>query len=222
MDVTYPLLLIVLGIVVLLLGKRIAVLGAAVGALLGVVLLNIFPASGSLFWEFVAVGGLAIAGFFLAGLAKGIVDIVLIVLCALAGAVILVEFLDFFPIVAQWQWLFAIVGGLIGWMIYRRFHDMALIILAGLIGGLLVTRGLIGLIPSFTALQGWLGTLLAIVLAGGGIGYQSGYFANRKAAQVEAAQAQAAAAPAQTPPTAAPAPTQAGDMGAPTPPPVNG
>ena len=37
----FPLLLIVLGIVVLAIGKRLAVLGAAVGALLGVGLLSL-------------------------------------------------------------------------------------------------------------------------------------------------------------------------------------
>jgi hypothetical protein len=202
----YPVLLISLGIVVLLLGKRVAVLGAAVGAIVGVALLYLFSASGSLVWQLVLVGGLAIAGFFLAGLAKGLVNIVLVVLCALAGAAIMVTFLDLFNVEAGWvNWVLAIVGGLIGWMMYSRFNDMALVILSAIIGGLLVTRGLANLLPAF---QGWLGTLVTLVLAGGGIGFQSGYFANRKAAQAQAA------APA--------APAAASDEGSPTAPTSNG
>jgi hypothetical protein len=64
-------------------------------------------------------------------------------------------------------------------ILVRRFKDWAMIILAGLIGGLLVTRGLsIWLL----FLEGVLGTLLVIVLAGGGIAYQGGLFGKRKAA----------------------------------------
>jgi hypothetical protein len=53
-------------------------------------------------------------------------------------------------------------------------------VLAGLIGGLLITRGLAAWLP---ILEGVLGTLLVIVLAGIGIAYQGGFFARRKAAK---------------------------------------
>jgi hypothetical protein len=138
------------------------------------------------------VAALAAAGFFLAGLAKGIVNIVLIVLCALAGAAIVLGFIDLFQLTLGWlEWVFALLGGLAGWIVYSRFHEGAMVILAGVIGGLLVTRGLTIWMP---ALQGWLGTVLAIVLAGGGIAYQSGYLAKRQAAQQAQAEAAAAAA----------------------------
>ena len=41
----FPILVIAIGIAVLLFGKRLAVLGAAVGALLGVGVLSLFPSS---------------------------------------------------------------------------------------------------------------------------------------------------------------------------------
>jgi hypothetical protein len=204
----YPGLLVVLGVLVLLLGSRLSILGAAVGALLGVVFLNLFSVAADPLFQIGFVILLAVGGFFLTGLAKGIVDIVLAVLCALAGAAIVLGFIDLFNFTLGWmEWLFAILGGLAGWMVFRSFREMALIILTGLIGGLLVTRGLTVWLP---VLQGWLGTLLAIVLAGGSIGYQSGFFAKRKAAaqeKAEAAQAQAAAA--QPPATAAQPPATA-------------
>jgi hypothetical protein len=187
----YPLLLIALGIVVLLLGKRVAVLGAAVGALVGMTILALFGDSEIGLWAIVLVAGLAVAGFVLTGLAKGIVDIILLILCILGGAAIVTGFFDLFNLSATWaNWLFALVGALIGWGLYKRFHETAVLILAGLIGGLLVTRGLTFLLPGLAALGGWLGTLLVIVLAGASVGYQSGYFAKRRAA----AQAKAEAA----------------------------
>jgi hypothetical protein len=57
--------------------------------------------------------------------------------------------------VVGWDWLWQL--SLIGFILDRRFKDWAMIILAGLIGGLLV-----------------------IVLAGGSIAYQGGFFGRRK------------------------------------------
>ena len=75
-------------------------------------------------------------------------------------------FLDLFRI--------AVVGGVVGLIMVRRYKDWAMIVLAGLIGGLLVTRGLTIWLPF---LQGAFGTLLVIVLAGGGIAFQGGFIA---------------------------------------------
>ncbi len=173
-------LLIAIGLAVLALGKRPSVLGAAVGALCGLALLRLFPGdSGPL----VTLGlplVLAVAGFFLAGFAKGIINIVLLVLGVLAGAAIVLGFLDLFNIdTGLFDWLLAVVGGVIGLILVRRFKDWALIILAGLVGGLLVTRGLTGWLPF---LEGALGTLLVLVLAATGIAYQGGLLSGRKAA----------------------------------------
>lgn len=174
----FPILLIAIGIAVLLFGKRLAVLGAAVGALLGVGLLRLFPGSSSLLLELAIPILLAVIGFFVAGFAKGIVDIVLLVLGALAGAAIVLGFLDLFNInFGLLDWILAIVGGVVGLILVRRFKDVALILLAGLIGGLLVTRGLTIWLPF---LEGAIGTLLVIVLAVAGIAYQGGFSARSK------------------------------------------
>ena len=71
-------------------------LGAAVGALLGVGLLHLFPGQSAPLLELAIPILLAVIGFFLAGFAKGIVNIVLMVLGALAGAAIMQGFLDLF------------------------------------------------------------------------------------------------------------------------------
>jgi hypothetical protein len=175
----FPIFLIALGIAVLLLGKRLAVLGAAVGALFGMALLRLLPGTTDSLLALLIPILLAVIGFFVAGFAKGIVNIVLIVLAALAGAAIVLIFLDLFNVDRSLlDWLLAVVGGIIGVILVGRFKDWAMIILSGLIGGLLITRGLSAWLPS---LQGVFGTLLVILLAAGGILYQGGFLSRRKA-----------------------------------------
>jgi hypothetical protein len=173
----FPILLIAIGIAVLAFGSRLAVLGAAVGALLGLSLLHVIPGSSGPLLQLAIPTGLAVLGFFGAAFAKGIIDIVILVIGALAGAAIVLGFLDLFRIdFISLDWLAAVVGGILGMIMVRRFKNWAMIILAGLIGGLLVTRGLSDWLPF---LQGALGTLLVIVLAGGAIAYQGGLFGPR-------------------------------------------
>lgn len=169
----FPILVIAIGIAVLALGKRLAVLGAAVGALLGVGLLNLFPGSATPLTVLLIPGLLAVIGFFVAGFAKGIVNIVLLVLGTLAGAAIMLGFLNLFNLTSSLiVWLLAVLGGVVGLILIRRFKNWAMIILAGLIGGLLITRGLTVWLPF---LSGGIGTLLVLVLAGVGIAYQGGF-----------------------------------------------
>ncbi len=176
----FPILVIAIGIAVLVFGKRLAVLGAAVGALLGVALLRLFNVPVTDLLALLIPILLAVIGFFVAGFAKGIVNIVLLVLGALAGAAIVLGFFDLFNVGSSLLvWILAVVGGVVGLILVRRYHDWALIILAGLIGGLLVTRGLT---VWFQFLQGAIGTLLVIVLAGGSIAYEGGFLGKRKAA----------------------------------------
>jgi len=179
----FPVLVIAIGIAVLAFGKRLAVLGAAVGALLGLALLRIIPGtSSSPLLALLIPILLAVIGFFVAGFAKGIVNIVLIVIGALAGAEIMLGFLDLFGTASGlFYWLLAFIGGVIGVMLVQRFKDWAMIILAGLVGGLLVTRGLTIWFPF---LQGTIGTLLVLVLAAASILYQGGFLNKRRAATV--------------------------------------
>jgi hypothetical protein len=168
----YPIFVIAIGIAVLAFGKRLAVLGAAVGALLGLGLLQLFPVPVDPTLAFLVPAVLAALGFFFAGVAKGVVNIVVMVLGTLAGAAIMLGFLDLLGVdFGLVDWLLAVLGGIIGLVLVRRFEDWAMIILAGLVGALLVMRGLSILIPS---LGGTLGTLLTVILAGLGIAYQGG------------------------------------------------
>jgi len=174
MNVLCPVLIIAIGIAVLVAGKRLAVMGAAVGALLGVALLQLLniPLTDVLLTLLIP-GLLAVIGFFVAGFAKGIVNIVLLVLGALAGAAIVLAFFNLFNIGSTLLvWLLAVVGGVVGLIMVRRYHDWAMLIFSGVVGGLLVTRGL-GAWLSF--LQGIVGTLLVLVLAGGSIVLQGGF-----------------------------------------------
>ena len=174
----FPILIIAIGLAVLAFGRRLAVLGAAVGALLGLALLRLIPGtSSSPLLALLIPILLAVIGFFVAGFAKGIVGIVLIVLGALAGAAIMLGFLDLFGTAAGLiDWILALLGGVIGVILVQRFKDWAMIILSGLIGGLLVTRGLTNWLPF---LQGAAGSLLVLVLAVGSIVYQ-GRFRNKR------------------------------------------
>lgn len=174
----FPVLIIAIGIAVLVFGKRLSVLGAAVGALLGLALLRILPGtSSSPFLALMLPILLAVIGFFVAGFAKGIINIVLTVLGALAGASIMEGFLDLFGISIGWlDLVLALTGGVIGVILVSRYKNWALIILASLIGGLLVTRGLSVWLPF---LEGAAGTLLVLVLAGAGIAYQGGFSKKR-------------------------------------------
>jgi hypothetical protein len=174
----FPILVIAIGIVVLAFGKRLAVLGAAVGALLGVALLRLFNVPITDLFALLIPLLLAVIGFFVAGFAKGIVDIVLLVLGALAGAAIVLGFFDLFNVdFSLLAWLLAIVGGVVGFILVRRYKDWAMMILAGLIGGLLVTRGLAVWLPFLH--ETLLGTLLVIVLAGVSIAFQGGFLGRR-------------------------------------------
>jgi hypothetical protein len=166
----FPIMVIAIGIAVLAFGRRLAVLGAAVGALLGIGLLNLFPGSSTQLTILLIPGLLAVLGAVFAGVAKGIVNIVLIVLGALAGASIMLGFLDLFRINSTLLgWVFAVLGGVFGVILIQRFKDLAMTILAGLVGALLVVHGLTIWMPF---LSGFLGTVLVIVLAGAGIAYQ--------------------------------------------------
>ena len=99
----FPILVIAIGIAVLAFGKRLAVLGAAVGALLGVGLLYLFPSSATPLTILLIPGLLAVLGGVFAGFAKGIVNIVLMVLGALAGAAIVMGFLDSLGLISAGQ-----------------------------------------------------------------------------------------------------------------------
>jgi hypothetical protein len=77
-------------------------------------------------------------------------------------------------------WLLALVGAVIGAGLLSRFKEWTLIVLASLVGALLTVRGLQMLIPF---VQGFIASLIGLVLAGGGIAYHAGYLGGGKSAK---------------------------------------
>jgi hypothetical protein len=180
----FPIVLIAVGLIVLILGNRLAILGAAVGALLGVVLLRLFADDATFQTQLLVVLGLTLVGFIGAAFARGIIDVIILVLGALAGAAITLAVLDLFGIdLGLMNWLLAVAGGVIGLMLIRSARrggkDWGMVILACLIGALLVTRGLTQLLPSLQ--NTIIATLLVVVLAGGGAAYHLGLLNRDKA-----------------------------------------
>ncbi|MCU0508351.1 MAG: hypothetical protein MUC34_08105 [Anaerolineae bacterium] len=185
----FPVLVLLIGIAVLVFGKRLAVLGGAVGALLGLGLLKVFPAlqGGVLPW--ILVIGLAVLGFLGGGFAKGFVEVIILVIGALAGAGVVMGVYDLF----NWdpgilKWVLVVVGAAVGLIVIRRARrgdrDWGMVILASLVGALLVVRGLTLLIPS---LDGLLRTVILLALVAAGIVWQGGILGRRKEAKQPAA-----------------------------------
>lgn len=175
-----PFMSIAVGLLVLALGRRLAVLGAAVGFLLGIGILHLFPGLEGPWMDAIIPAGLAVLGFVGGLFAKGFEAILALVVGALGGAAIVLGFLDLFRINnGTLDWLFAFAGGLVGLLLARNFRDWAMIILAGLIGGLLVVRGLAVWLP---VLEGWLGTVLLLALVGGSLVFQRRSLDKSKAA----------------------------------------
>jgi hypothetical protein len=176
-----PIIFIALGVLVLAFGSRLALFGAGVGALLGIGILSILPGEQESWLWLVVPIGLAILFAFGAGIAKSLVGLVTLALGALAGGAITLGLLNLFGL--DWglvNWLLALVGAVIGAGFLSRFKDWTLIILAGVVGALLCTRGLQMLIP---ALDAAIASLIGLVLAGVGIAYQGGFFGRQKKAK---------------------------------------
>jgi hypothetical protein len=168
-------LLIGAGLAVLAFGTRLFVLGAGVGALLGVGLLRFLPGTQSVFISLLVPVGLAIVCALGTAFIKVVVDVLMLALGALAGAAIALALLDLFGIsFGVTDWLFILAFGIVGLIIAGRYKSWAVILIAALVGALLTTRGLQLLLPW---LQGPIATLVALILAGGGIAYHGGWLA---------------------------------------------
>lgn len=174
---TLALIVIALGVLVLLFGNRMMFFGAGVGALLGIGLLRVIPGvQEGLLWLVVPVG-LAVLFALGAGLTKGVINLIVLVLGAVAGTAIVLAVLDLFGLdLGLVDWLLALVGAVVGASLLSRFTDWTLIFLAAIVGALLTMRGLQMLIPSF---QGVIASVIGLLLAGGSIGYHAGWFGGK-------------------------------------------
>ncbi|MGB9632576.1 MAG: hypothetical protein ACPL8I_04560 [Chloroflexaceae bacterium] len=174
----FPYLLIATGLVVLVVGSRLAVVGAAVGAILGVALLRLLPGNQGVWLALLIVIGFAALSFFGAGRTKGALGRLTLILGAVAGAAITLNVLDLFRFsFGLLDWVLAVAGAGLGAILVISFRDWAVIILAGLAGSMLTMRGIGMLLPG---LDGLLATSLALLLAAAGIAYQAGLLTRRK------------------------------------------
>ena len=163
------LLLLALGVVVWLFGNRMWLLGAGAGALLGIGLVNLLNISGATLILIIVVG-LAILLGVLGFIGKGFAAILAMIIGFIAGGAVTLGFLDIFGASTGFlAWILALIGGVIGAVIFRRFLNWALIIFASLLGSMLIVRGVMAGI--FPQLVGAFGTLLVVVLTAAGIFY---------------------------------------------------
>jgi hypothetical protein len=164
-------LLIAFGIALLFIGKRLWLLGAGIGALLGTSIVFLFPSLLGGWLGVLTILGLAVALGVLAVIFKGFTKIIAWGIGFFAGAAIAMSLLDILSInAAWWNILLGFVGGVIGAVLANRFFDWVIIISAAIIGAMLAVRGLEMLLGA-AGLNDALATLLVVVLAGVGIWY---------------------------------------------------
>jgi hypothetical protein len=161
---------IVLGVVVLLFGRRMLLLGAGAGALLGLAILQFLPGQQEEIVALLLVVGLAIGGAILGVIGKAAAHLVVMAIGFVAGGALVLVGLDALGIdLGLWNFVVASIGGLIVAVLVNKFFDWAVLILAGLVGGALVMSGLQILFPT---LDGTIALIIGIVLAVLGIIYQ--------------------------------------------------
>jgi hypothetical protein len=165
--------LLVIGIVVWLFGNRMWLLGAGAGALLGFGLLELIPAlnSGWLGWFIVA--GMAVLFGVLGFIGKAFTKIIAMVIGFIAGGAVVIGFINLFTSsVSFWVWIAALIGGLIGAVLFNRFVNWGLIFFASLLGSMLV-RGAMEAFTFMSSLNGTIGSLVVVVLTVLGIFYHA-------------------------------------------------
>ncbi len=162
------LLLVLLGVAVLLRGDRLWLLAAGAGALLGAGLELRLPGLANSFVGWLTIAGLAallgVGGF----LFRRFDRIVAFVIGFIAGGGLALGLLDALAIdLGFGDWILALIVAVVVAFLFMRYRAWGMIVLAGLVGALLVVRGLtLWILP---ALAGPIGTLLALALAALGI-----------------------------------------------------
>jgi hypothetical protein len=161
---------LLLGVFVWFFGNRLWLLGAATGALLGIGLLSRFPGLSGGFVGLLIVAGLTIGLGVLGFLGRRFAKIIALVIGFIAGGAIALGFLDALGIAPGfWDWILAVMVGVAAGLALRRYSDWGFIVLAGLVGSLLIVRGLaMAFLPS---LDGTLGTVIVLALTALGIYY---------------------------------------------------
>jgi hypothetical protein len=170
MTLWIGLTVVALGVIVWLFGNRMWLLGAGAGALLGVGLVNLLNISGDTL-ILLTVGGMAVLFGVLGFIGKAFAKIIAMVIGFVAGGAVVLGVLDLFTASGGFMaWILALIGGVVGALIFARFLNWALIIFASLLGSMLIVRGLL-LGNIFPQIVGVFGSLGVVVLTGLGIFY---------------------------------------------------
>jgi hypothetical protein len=161
---------LLLGVFVWFFGNRLWLLGAATGALLGIGLMSRFPGLAGGWVGVLLVACLTIGLGVLGFLGRRFAKMIALVIGFIAGGAIALGFLDALGLsLGFWGWIVAVIVGLAVGLAFRRWSDWGFIILAGLVGSMLIVRGLtLAFIPSLT---GPLGTVIIVALTALGIFY---------------------------------------------------
>lgn len=168
MSLLVALIVIAFGVAVLIGGVRLWLIGGAIGALLGIALVNRFAVAQNEWLPIVFVVVLAIVFGVLAVLLKKFAGLAIMGLGFFAGGAIVFALLDALGLgLGLITWALAVAGGAIAAVLAGRFKDWAFIVLAELVGALLIVRGVQIILPA----SGWFALLLGVVAAGGGIYY---------------------------------------------------
>ena len=162
----------------LVFGNRLALFGGVVGALLGVGVLIIIPGSKTdLAWLLVPI---CLSLLFALGtsIVKGLVSLITLTFGALLGGALMLAVLERFSLDYGWvNWVFVLVGAVIGAGVMSRFKSWALVVMAGALGAMLCTCGLQMIFPSLNSM---ITNIIAIVLAVVSVAFHGGFFRREK------------------------------------------
>ena len=178
--------LLVLGVAVWLFGdrrRRLWLLGAGAGALLGTGLLRLLPGLADNVLGLAVVVGLAILVGVLGLLGTAFTRIILLAIGFFVGGGVTLGFIDALGLnLGLLDWILAVIGGIVAAVVFVRFMPWAFIIFASLVGSMLMVRGVT--VAALPSLVGPLGTVLVVALTALGIFY---HYRRRKGKVVEEA-----------------------------------
>jgi len=174
----FPIFLLLVGALMLVFGNRLALFGGVVGALLGIGILLLLPGSKeNLAWLLIPVG-LSMLFALGTGIVKGLISLITLAFGALAGGALVLALLDRFNLdYGSMNWVFILIGAVIGAGLMSRFKAWAVVVMAAILGALLCTRGLQMVFPF---LDSKITDIIAVILAVASVAFHGGFFRREK------------------------------------------
>jgi hypothetical protein len=133
---------IALGALVAFMGRRLAILAAAAGFLIGFNIVTQLFAPVDVLLAVIIGGGAGIAAVVVVSVAKRLAQMIAGVVGALAGGGISLWALDMLNLsLGLGNWLVLVIGGIVGFVLMTRFFNFGLVVLSSFVGASLVSRG---------------------------------------------------------------------------------